>query len=193
MRILAIRGSNLASLAGEFEIDFQAEPLCSAGLFAITGPTGAGKSTLLDALCLALYERTPRLARASSRGETIPDVGDNSVSPSDPRTILRRGAAEGYAEVDFAGNDGLAYRARWSVRRARSKSGGRLQPSEISLLRLADSQVLSDNRKTETLQLIESRIGLNFDQFTRAVLLAQTNLPPSCERPTMSAPSCCRP
>ena len=173
MRILAIRGSNLASLAGEFEIDFQAEPLCSAGLFAITGPTGAGKSTLLDALCLALYERTPRLARASSRGETIPDVGDNIVSPSDPRTILRRGAAEGYAEVDFAGNDGLTYRARWSVRRARCRSGGRLQSSEISLLRLADSQVLSDNRKTETLQLIESRIGLNFDQFTRAVLLAQ--------------------
>ena len=95
MRILAIRGKNLASLAGEFAIDFQAEPLGSAGLFAITGPTGAGKSTLLDALCLALYEKTPRLAKA--RGEHIPDVGDNDVLPADPRTILRRGAAEGYA------------------------------------------------------------------------------------------------
>ena len=63
MRILAIRGKNLASLAGEFAIDFQAEPLGSAGLFAITGPTGAGKSTLLDALCLALYEKTPAWPR----------------------------------------------------------------------------------------------------------------------------------
>ena len=67
MRILAIRGRNLASLSNGFEVDFTAEPLASAGLFAITGPTGAGKSTLLDALCLALYERTPRLSRANSR------------------------------------------------------------------------------------------------------------------------------
>ena len=91
MRVLAIRGKNLASLAGEFAVDFQTEPLASAGLFAITGLTGAGKSTLLDALCLALYEKTPRLGRAASRGESIPDVGENSVSPSDVRTMLRRG------------------------------------------------------------------------------------------------------
>lgn len=32
MRILAIRGRNLASLAGDFAIDFQQEPLASAGL-----------------------------------------------------------------------------------------------------------------------------------------------------------------
>jgi hypothetical protein len=44
MKILAIRLKNLASLAGPFEIDFTAEPLASAGLFAITGPTGASKS-----------------------------------------------------------------------------------------------------------------------------------------------------
>lgn len=118
MKILAIRGKNLASLAGEFEVNFQAEPLASAGLFAITGPTGAGKSTLLDALCLALYERTPRLERAASKNEAIPDVGDNRVTPSDPRTLLRRGASEGFAEVDFVGIDGVAYRSRWTVRRA---------------------------------------------------------------------------
>ena len=54
MRVLAIRGKNLASLLSEFEVDFTTEPLASAELFAITGPTGAGKSTLLDALCLAM-------------------------------------------------------------------------------------------------------------------------------------------
>ena len=56
MKIVAIRGKNLASLEGEFVIDFTVEPLCSAGIFAITGSTGAGKSTLLDALCLALFD-----------------------------------------------------------------------------------------------------------------------------------------
>lgn len=50
MRILAIRGENLASLGAPFEIDLAAEPLAGSGLFAITGETGAGKSTILDAL-----------------------------------------------------------------------------------------------------------------------------------------------
>jgi exonuclease SbcC len=175
MKILAIRGKNLASLAGEFAVDFQAEPLAGAGLFAITGATGAGKSSLLDALCLALYERTPRLARASAKGESIPDVGDERVGPGDPRNILRRGAADGFAEVDFVGSDAVAYRARWSVRRARNKADGKLQQSDISLARLVDGQVLGDHRKTETLKLIERCIGLNFEQFTRAVLLAQND------------------
>ena len=64
MKILAIRGRNLASLEGDFEIDFTVEPLLSAGIFAISGPTGAGKSTLLDAMCLALFARTPRTDQA---------------------------------------------------------------------------------------------------------------------------------
>ena len=175
MKILAIRGKNLASLSAVFEIDFQQEPLRSAGLYAITGPTGSGKSTLLDALCLALYERTPRLTKALARGESIPDVGDNAVAPSDVRTMLRRGAGEGYAEVDFEGGDGVPYRARWSVRRARNKADGKLQESDISLTRMADGQRLGDHTKSATKTLIEERIGLNFEQFTRAVLLAQND------------------
>ncbi len=175
MRILAIRGRNLASLAGEFALDFMAEPLASAGLFAITGATGAGKSTLLDALCLALYERTPRLARANARSESVPDVGEHAVGTGDARNLLRRGAAEGWAEVDFLGSDGVAYRSRWSVRRAHGKAQGKLQASEIRFSRIADGQLLGDHRKTETLRRIEAAIGLNFEQFTRAVLLAQND------------------
>jgi DNA repair protein SbcC/Rad50 len=175
MRILAIRGRNLASLAGEFELDFQSDPLASAGLFAITGATGAGKSTLLDALCLALYERTPRLTRATARSESVPDVGEHALGSGDPRNLLRRGAGEGWAEVDFVGSDDRGYRSRWSVRRARGKADGKLQASEITLSRLADGQLLGDHRKTETLRRIEAAIGLNFEQFTRAVLLAQND------------------
>ena len=53
MKILSIRLKNLASLAGEHFIDFESDPLASAGLIAIVGKTGAGKYTILDAMCLA--------------------------------------------------------------------------------------------------------------------------------------------
>ena len=74
MKILAIRGRNLASLEGDFEIDFTVEPLLSAGIFAISGPTGAGKSTLLDTMCLALFARTPRTDQAKENNVKLQDV-----------------------------------------------------------------------------------------------------------------------
>lgn len=173
MRILGIRGRNLASLSGEFAIDFTAEPLASAGLFAICGPTGAGKSTLLDALCLALYDDTPRMARVAGRGAPLPDVAGETIGGDDPRMLLRRGAAEGHAEVDFVGSDGQPYRARWSVRRARARAGGKLQQTQMSLARLPGEEPVGGGLKTEVKAAIVERVGLTFEQFTRAVLLAQ--------------------
>lgn len=55
MKIIAIRLKNLTSIEGSVEIDFTVEPLCSAGIFAISGATGAGKSTLLDALLSLIH------------------------------------------------------------------------------------------------------------------------------------------
>lgn len=170
MKILAIRGKNLASLAGEFEVDFEQEPLKSAGLFAISGPTGAGKSTLLDALCMALYENTPRLIKAGGN-KTLPD-GSDFITHQDAANLLRRGCAEGYAEVDFVGSDDLSYRARWSVRRSRNKANGGLQPTSMSLHQLPQMLPIG-GKKTEVKAEIEKRVGLKFEQFTRAVLLAQ--------------------
>jgi len=171
MRILRISGKNLASLAGEFTVDFEAEPLASSGLFAISGPTGAGKSTLLDALCLALYGATPRLQKRIG-GSQLPDVGSETVTAQDPRTLLRRGAAEGWSEVDFVGSDDGRYRARWSVRRAYNRPSGALQPVKVTLHRLPEGAPLGGTN-TESAQEIVARIGLSFEQFTRAVLLAQ--------------------
>ncbi|WP_348696562.1 AAA family ATPase [Duganella fentianensis] len=171
MRILRIAGKNLASLADEFSVDFEQQPLAASGLFAISGPTGAGKSTLLDALCLALYDATPRLLRVAGRNY-LADVGSETITTQDTRNLLRRGTAEGYAEVDFVGGDGASYRARWSVRRARTRAEGALQPTAMSLHLLPALQPLG-HTKTEVKAEIEKRIGLSFEQFTRAVLLAQ--------------------
>ncbi|UYG06606.1 AAA family ATPase [Halomonas sp. M4R1S46] len=173
MKILALRLANLASLPGPLALDFTAAPLNDAGLFAITGPTGAGKSTLLDALCLALYGGTPRLRQAPGREAPLPDVGDETLNTADPRTLLRRGTASGYAEVDFLGRDGRRYRARWAVRRAREKAAGRLQATEQSLRDLDDDRLLT-TQKREFDRLLPERLGLTFEQFTRAVLLAQS-------------------
>src|SRR5690606_22081569 len=63
-------------------------------------------------------------------------------------------------------------RARWSVRRARNKAEGNLQAYEMSLKNLSSNQDIP-GRKTELLTEIERLVGLNFEQFTRSVLLAQ--------------------
>lgn len=172
MKIIAIRTKNLASLEGNTEIDFTAEPLCSAGIFAITGATGAGKSTLLDALCLALYGKTPRYLQAKEMGIEIHDVQGSTISQGDVRGILRDGTAEGLAEVEFIGIDGQQYRATWSVRRARNKAEGSIQSDSV-LLKNITSNLDIPGKKAETYKEIERLVGLNFEQFTRSVLLAQ--------------------
>lgn len=172
MKILAIRIKNLASLEGLHEIDFTQEPLLSSGIFAITGPTGAGKSTILDALCLALYARTPRYLQAKESGVSLKDVDGSEINQGDARSILRDGTAEGFAEVDFVGTDRKRYRAKWSVSRARQKSTGRLQSYTIELIQ-TDTQLNLTTKIKETLDKISELTGLNFEQFTRSVLLAQ--------------------
>lgn len=167
MRILAIRGENLASLAAPFDLRFDAPPIESSRIFAIVGATGTGKSTILDALCLALFHRTPRLGDMA--GGTDVSDGEERIKSYDPRALLHRGATSGFAECDFEGQDGGFYRARWSVRRAKS---GRLQPAKPELFHL-ESGVAIGRTKSEVTAEVAERLGLDFEQFRRSVLLAQ--------------------
>ena len=170
MKILRIKGKNLASIAGEFEIDFTTEPLRSAGIFAICGPTGSGKSTLLDAICLALYNTTPRLTGIETA--KVNDIGSELIQQSDRRQILRRGTTEAMASVEFIAIDGKAYRSVWRVWRANNKVSGKLQPAE---LRVYDP--VTDTPLTNGIGEAEDKLvrltGLTYNQFTRTVLLAQ--------------------
>ena len=155
MKILAIRGRNLASLEGDFEIDFTVEPLLSAGIFAISGPTGAGKSTLLDTMCLALFARTPRTDQAKENNVKLQDVSNEQLSQSDPRFLLRRGTASGFAEVDFMALNGHRYRTRWSVARARDKENGRLQNPRLALYNLDKEEEEQGTRSDLQARIIE--------------------------------------
>jgi exonuclease SbcC len=153
VKILSIAGKNLASLE-DFEVALDRAPLSQAGLYVICGPTGAGKSTLLDAMCLALYAQTPRLKK-------------------DVEPLLRQSAVSAQAVVEFIGQDGERWRAEWKIRRAREKSTGDWQPPGVELIQVSSGQGVGSHKKTDTLRLIAEKVGLGFDEFCRAVLLAQ--------------------
>lgn len=154
MRILQIRFKNLNSLAGEWFIDLTHPAYTSDGIFTITGPTGAGKTTILDAICLALYGRTPRL-----------DVSQKENG------IMSRQSGECYAEVTFETQTGR-YRSHWSQRRANKKNDGNLQAPRHEIANANTDEILESGiRNTGT--VIEQITGMNFDRFTRSMLLAQ--------------------
>lgn len=176
MKILRISLRNIASLAGDHTVDFTKAPLAHTGLFSISGPTGSGKSTLLDALCLALYDETPRMSVALGT-EPMKDA-DGQIQQRDVRNLLRRGCGEGFAEVAFVGVDGATYTACWEVRRAQAKAHRKLQKTQHSLWkgnvpygreRIAEAS----GTATEVKKAVVTKVGLSFDQFRRAVLLAQ--------------------
>lgn len=173
MKILAIRGKNLASLEGVFEVDFRNEPLRSAGIFAITGTTGAGKSTILDAMCIALYETSPRLENVKN-STVIEKKGAKTVSENSAKTILRRGTHEGWAEVDFLAVNGNEYRVRWSVSRTNNSPDGTFRETSYDLNNITTGEYTRLTAKSHK-QVIPELTGLSFEQFTRAVLLAQGN------------------
>ena len=172
MKILSIRLKNLASLSGEHFIDFESEPLASAGLVAIVGKTGAGKSTILDAMCLALFNKIPRLKDSDGK---LQDVDGSELLTNSPLTVLRRGTAHGFAELTFIAQDQKHYLARWELKRSREKADGKLQSVQRYLKCLTDGVVVADKAKAVDASILKIT-QLSFEQFTRAVLLAQSEV-----------------
>lgn len=155
MRVLKLRFKNLNSLVGEWEIDLEHPAYRSDGIFAITGPTGAGKSTILDAICLALYGRTPRLSRVTRSGNEI----------------MSRHTGECFAEVTFETQSGR-YRCHWSQHRSRKRPDAELQAPKHEIAD-ADSNAILESKLKGVAEQIEAATGMDFERFTRSMLLAQ--------------------
>ncbi|MDR0704459.1 MAG: AAA family ATPase [Planctomycetaceae bacterium] len=164
MKILSIELENLNSLVGKTKIDFTDPIFTSSGIFAIVGPTGSGKTTILDAICLALYGRTPRL---------------KSISQSE-NEIMSRGTGFCSAEVVFETNKNGIFLCSWYQQRANKKPDGNFQKPKHEIAEpVAES---ADNGTTwkpletklsKVAQMVEEKTGMNFDRFTRSMLLAQ--------------------
>ena len=159
MKICKLKLKNLNSFREVVELDFEKSPLDDASLVAITGPTGAGKTTLLDAICVALYGKTPRLTGQGSQN---------------PKHLISHGEKEGFAEVHFIANN-THYIATWSIKQGGSPKG--------QLLYAEDGKLISDKLSSRGKSLGSSQntvseevttiLGLDFDAFRRSVMLAQ--------------------
>jgi len=155
MKILSLKFMNLNSLYGEWSIDFTQPEYADTGLFAIVGPTGAGKSTIMDAISLALYGETPRLGKITASGNDI----------------LSRQTGECYAEVVFESQSGR-YRCQWRQHRARKRPDGKLAEASHEISDAITGKLL-ENKKRDVAAAIEEKTGMNFERFTRSILLAQ--------------------
>ena len=155
MKILQLRFLNLNSLLGEWQIDLTDPAFGNDGIFAITGPTGAGKSTILDAICLALYGRTPRL---------------NKITKSS-NEIMSRHSGECFAEITFETPAGQ-FRCHWSQHRARKKSSGDLQSPKHEIADALSGKII-EAKIRNVAERIEAITGMDFERFTLSMLLAQ--------------------
>ncbi len=128
----------------EITIDFRGR-----SLIGLVGPNGAGKSSVLDAISFALYGRTPGEGRAVTKLINV-----------------RSEAAQ--VELWFTAG-GETFRATRSLR-AKGASQQSLERFEgVDGEKLA---TVTDKQK-EMAQHVERLLGLDFDGFTRSVLLAQ--------------------
>jgi exonuclease SbcC len=158
MRILQINVNNLNSLRGEHRINFDNEPLSTAGLFVITGPTGSGKSSLLDAITLALFGVVPRLSENKITKTQIEKDG----------VILTRNTNECYVEVVYEVGD-VRYRSSWSIARNRNHN---LNERKHELVNHDTGEIIA-TKANQVVEINQKLIGLNYNQFMQSVLLAQ--------------------
>src|SRR4029450_7698433 len=144
MRPVRLELKGFTSFRDDQAIDFD-----GLDLFAIAGPTGSGKSSILDAITYALYGSVDRVGRQVAQ----------LVSQGQPRMAVMLQFGVG--------------KERYRVARSTPAHGG----SKILLERWEDGEWSQAgegaDRVREADAMIRQAIGLDYEAFTRSVLLPQ--------------------
>ena len=167
MKLKKLDITNIASISSA-SIDFTSAPLSDSPIFLICGETGSGKSTILDAICLALYNKTPRLTNGNKTTETSYKEGGQEISIMSVNQLLKKGEKEGGITLLFEGADGSDYIAEWKCRVNRN---GKLKDEEWYIT--DNTGKTDDSRGKARIAKMTEIIGLDYDEFCRTSMLAQ--------------------
>jgi exonuclease SbcC len=156
-KILEIEG--LQSFKAPQIIDFA--QLGENGLFGIFGPTGSGKSTILDAITFALYGKVKRAERGT---QGIINMDRQSARVAFTFELLKDGSRR-------------TFRVERVYQRKKNAANSNVcEPKVVRLLELFDDGVIPlCDKATEVSNQIENLLGLNHEDFTRAVVLPQNS------------------
>ncbi|GAA0408415.1 SMC family ATPase [Paenibacillus motobuensis] len=153
MKPITLKLAGLQSYRAMQEIDFT--ELCDTGLFGIFGPTGSGKSTLLDAITLAMYGK---VGRASGGTQGIMNQAEDSLFVS---FTFELASAQGVER----------YRVERRFKRQNELSISNTLSRFVEISDEGD-RVIAD-KLADVTRVVEEKIGLKMDDFTRAVVLPQ--------------------
>lgn len=126
------------------------------GIYLITGPTGSGKTSIFDAICFALY------------GCLSSKTREAALFQSDHREDERETSVELEFEIR-----GEPYTVRRKYKRRKERATGEYvfdSTQEVELV-MPDGSAISGPKQVNP--LIKELIGLDFDQFTKIVMLSQ--------------------
>lgn len=156
MKLLSLKFSHLNSFGANQSIDFTHPDYAQNGIFAIVGKTGSGKTTVLDAICLALYGRTPRLGKLTKGSNELMRI-DAPFCESLVKILTQTGEY------------------RFSFYQKRSKKGFDSAVREIHKMKNAQEYEVIAQGISECDEQAVQILAMSFEQFTRSVLLAQGN------------------
>lgn len=184
MKIKRLQIRNIASIE-KADIDFENGLIDKvtgkpASIFLISGDTGSGKSIILDAISMALYKTTPRVANVPSKSNnSYKSTNGQDVNIFSIQQYTRIGISpkdDCFCELLFEGNDGKDYTARVTLGlkncQAKDSDGSEIWAHRSPAWHLQQGGNVW-NKDSDIKPEIAKAVGLTFEQFNRMAMLAQ--------------------